>query len=100
VSNDSLVDIDTVRYSVPHRLVRDRVSVRVGEHDVRIYHASSLVASHVRSFEPHAIVRDSAHYAGLWRTASVMPAVASPPSLATLGRSLDEYAAVVERGGT
>ena len=60
----------------------------------------ACAASHVRSFEPHAIVRDSAHYAGLWRTAAVMPAVASPPSLATLGRSLDENAAVVQRGGT
>jgi transposase len=99
VSNDALVDVDTVRYSVPHRLVRDRVSVRVGEQDVRIYHGTALVATHARSFEPHAIVRDPAHYVGLWRATPVAPIEASPPELAPLGRSLDDYAAVVQGGG-
>ncbi len=99
VSNDALVDVDTVRYSVPHRLVRDRVSVRVGEQDVRIYHGTALVASHARSFEPHFIVRDPAHYVGLWRATAMAPGEASPPELTTLGRSLDDYAAVVQGGG-
>jgi hypothetical protein len=30
-ANDALVDVDTVRYSVPHRLVRTDVEVLVGE---------------------------------------------------------------------
>ena len=31
VANDALVNVDTVRYSVPHRLVRESVEVQVGE---------------------------------------------------------------------
>jgi len=96
VANDSLVDIDTVRYSVPHRLVRDRVEVALGDSEVRIYHGAQLVAVHPRSFEPHAMVRDFAHYAGLWRAPT---AAASPTpdtgSLAAYGRSLHDYQAAL-----
>lgn len=94
VANDSLVDVDTVRYSVPHRLVRDRVAVLVGEHEVRIFHGEALVARHRRSFEPHAIVRDPSHYDGLWRQPKTEPSPAVSP-LADLGRSLDVYADVI-----
>ena len=38
VALDALVDLDTVRYSVPHRLVRDYVDVTVDEQTVRIFH--------------------------------------------------------------
>ena len=54
VAHDAFVDVDTVRYSVPHRLVRDYVDVVVDEHVVRIFHGSSLVATHARSLEPFA----------------------------------------------
>jgi hypothetical protein len=98
VANDALVDVDTIRYSVPHRLVRDRVAVLVAEHEVRIFHGGVLVATHRRAFEPHAVVRDPAHYDGLWRktdvTTSTSPKTVSP--LVTLGRSLDDYAAAIE----
>jgi hypothetical protein len=96
VANDALVDVDTVRYSVPHRLVRQRVEVQVGDEEVRIFHAGALVATHARSRQPHARVVDSAHWEGLWRTHPVeKPEKASP--LAVLGRSLEDYAAVVEQ---
>jgi transposase len=95
VANDALIDIDTVRYSVPHRLVRDRVEVHVGEQEVRIFHGAALVATHPRAFEPHAIVRDPAHYEGLWRKAET-PVPQTTSSLVALGRSLDDYAAVIE----
>jgi hypothetical protein len=99
VANDALVDVDTVRYSVPHRLVRDRVAVLVAEHEVRIFHGEALVATHRRAFEPHAVVREPSHYEGLWRkrdddSAATSSTAISP--LATLGRSLDDYAAVIE----
>ena len=83
---------------MPHRLVRDYVDVVVDEHVVRIFHGSSLVATHARSLEPFAQVIDPTHYAGLWR----MPAADAPlaaPTLAVLGRDLTEYAAVVAGGG-
>jgi transposase len=94
VANDALVDIDTVRYSVPHRLVREAVDVEVGEHTVRIFHGATVVASHRRAHEPYARVIDPAHYEGLWRVATRPEAPASAP-LAPLGRSLAEYAALI-----
>jgi hypothetical protein len=52
VAHDALVDVDTVRYSVPHLLVRDVVEVVVGAQTVRILHGARLVATHARSCEP------------------------------------------------
>jgi transposase len=98
VAHDALVDLDTVRYSVPHRLVRDYVDVVVEEHIVRIFHGATVVATHTRSFEPFARVIDPTHYAGLWRV-PVVDAPGGPPTLALLGRDLTEYAAVVAGGG-
>jgi transposase len=97
VAHDAFVDVDTVRYSVPHRLVRDHVEVVIDEQTVQIFHGSALVAHHARSSEPFARVMDPAHYAGLWRVpAAIDEAV---PSLAVLGRDLSEYAAIIAGGG-
>jgi transposase len=96
VALDAFVDIDTVRYSVPHRLVRDHVDVAVADDRVEIFHGAELVATHARSTEPFARVINPQHYAGLWRVASEpMPTGA----LARLGRQLTDYAAVVAGGG-
>jgi Mu transposase, C-terminal domain len=89
------VDVDTIRYSVPHRLVRDQVEVVVEDQRVRIFHGTELVATHGRSTEPFARVVDVAHYAGLWRSALDD---APTPALALLGRDLADYAAVVDGG--
>jgi transposase len=96
VANDALVDVDTVRYSVPHRLVRESVEVQVGEAEVRIFHAGKLVATHARCKEPHGRVVDPAHWEGLWRARAVEPAE-DGSTLAAHGRSLEDYAAVVEQ---
>jgi transposase len=95
VALDAFVDIDTVRYSVPHRLVRDHVEVAVADERVEIFHGAALVASHARSREPFARVIDPQHYAGLWRVASE---TVPTPSLAVLGRDLADYAAIVAGG--
>lgn len=98
VAHDALVDVDTVRYSVPHRLVCDHVEVVVADAVVRVFHGPTLVATHARAREPFARVIDPAHYVGLWR----MPVTNEPspgPALARLGRDLAEYAAVVAGGG-
>jgi transposase len=96
VALDAFVDVDTVRYSVPHRLVRDHVDVVVQDDGVQIFHGTELVATHRRTTEPYARVIDPAHYAGLWRVG----AEAAPrPSLALLGRDLADYAAIVAGGG-
>jgi transposase len=95
VALDAFVDVDTIRYSVPHRLVRDHVDVLVEERLVQIFHGTELVATHARSSEPFARVVDLAHYAGLWRSALD---ARQAPGLALLGRDLADYAAVVDGG--
>jgi transposase len=95
VALDAFVDVDTIRYSVPHRLVRDHVDVVVEERLVQIFHGTELVATHARSSEPFARVVDVAHYAGLWRSALDDR---QTPGLALLGRDLADYAAVVDGG--
>ena len=40
VASDAFVDVDTVRYSVPYRLVRDHVDVAIDEQTVRIFHGT------------------------------------------------------------
>jgi transposase len=92
VALDAFVDIDTVRYSVPHRLVRDHVDVAIADDRVEIFHGAELVATHARATEPFARVIDPQHYAGLWRVDAQPVAT---PSLAALGRDLAEYAAIV-----
>src|SRR5687767_4168803 len=42
VAPDAFVDVDTVRYSVPHRLVRDHVDVIVDVQTVRILHGTTV----------------------------------------------------------
>ena len=98
VALDAMVDVDTIRYSVPHALVRDHVEVQIGEHHVRTYHRQTLVATHARGREPRARIVDPAHFAGLWRVApptAGTPVAASP--LEQLGRSLRGYAAVIDQ---
>jgi hypothetical protein len=85
-----------VRYSVPHRLIRDHVDVVVEEDTVRILHWTTVVATHPRSQEPFARVSDPAHFAGLWRAAATPGPSASP--LAALGRTLADYDAIISGG--
>ncbi|MBL8954637.1 MAG: IS21 family transposase [Myxococcaceae bacterium] len=96
VANDALVDVDTVRYSVPHALIREHVDVLLGDEQVSIFQGATLVATHRRSNEPYARVVDPAHWKGLWRPTPAAAPATSP--LQALGRSLSEYADVVERG--
>lgn len=65
VANDALVDIDTVRYSVPHGLIRQSVEIDLGEQLVRVFHDGQVVATHERSFERHARIVDPEHFRGL-----------------------------------
>jgi len=96
VAHDAFVDIDTVRYSVPHQLVGDHVEVVIEPQIVRIFRGTTLVATHARSLEPFDRVIDPAHFAGLCRPAALPRDVTAP--LAGLGRDLADYAAVVGDG--
>jgi hypothetical protein len=102
VANDSLVDVDTVRYSVPYQLVGKQVDVLVSDYEVRIFDGAQLVASHRRSVEPHSTVQDPLHIAGLWRLRggeALDTDEEATELLGGLGRTLDDYAALVEGGG-
>lgn len=97
VAADSLVQLDTVRYSVPHRFVREMVEVHVADAVVRIFHGAAVIATHRRSTVPHDVVVDSAHYEGLWRQPRVAVEVepASEQSVESFDRSLSAYAEIV-----
>lgn len=91
VSTDCFVDVDTIRYSVPHRYVRRTVDVLVGDDAVIVFDGSAVIARHARSREPHSSVIDIRHFDGLFRSADVLERT----TLAPLGRSLEDYAAIV-----
>jgi transposase len=92
VASDCFVDVDTVRYSVPHRLVRRSVEVLVADDQVVIFDGGEVVARHRRCDEPHQRVVDPAHFAGLCRATSARVAAGS---LQSYGRTLDDYALVL-----
>jgi transposase len=93
VSNDCFVDVDTIRYSVPHRFVREKVQVVIDRQYVEIWHRGIRIASHLRSEEPHAMVRDPAHFAGLYKPEAAPPCAGTPSE-----GLLEAYARIVEGG--
>jgi hypothetical protein len=95
VATDCFVDVDTIRYSVPHGLVRRSVEVLVGDDEVTIFDGATVVARHRRSHEPHNRVSIAAHFDGLWRRPEQIIEVT--PTLPP-GRSLADYAAAIGGG--
>jgi hypothetical protein len=94
VANDCFVDLETIRYSVPHRLVKRSVEVAVTEVDVRIFDGREEVARHRRCFEPHQRVVDPKHFEGLYRVRDEAIETARSP----MARSLEVYAAAAAGG--
>jgi hypothetical protein len=97
VSTDCFVDIDTVRYSVPYRHVRETVEVVVEAERVEIYLRGACIARHARGHEPHATVRIPAHFEGLFRRQAPTPAAAEAAA-DEVARPLSIYAELVEGG--
>lgn len=95
VSADCFVDIDTIRYSVPHRHVRETVEVVVGLDQVEVWRRGASVARHARCSEPNSWVRDPAHFQGIYRSEPQLAVVPTPDPAA---RPLSVYAAIVEGG--
>jgi hypothetical protein len=66
---------------------------------VEVWLRGARIASHTRSFEPGAWVRDPAHFQGLYRPATASATTqASPPQPNPAARPLSAYAAIVEGG--
>jgi transposase len=99
VNADCFVDIDTIRYSVPYRHVRKTVEVVVKEEEVEIWLGGICIAKHARCHEPHALVRNPAHFEGLFRrVASTQASATSVPDANPVCRPLSVYAELVEGG--
>jgi transposase len=99
VSTDCFVDVDTVRYSVPYRHVRETVEVVVEDRRVEIYLRGACIARHARCDEPYALVRIPAHFEGLFRRPAPTPAPAPGAGPADpVARPLSIYAELVEGG--
>jgi transposase len=88
VATDCHVDVDTIRYSVPHRLVKRTVEVLVGDDEVVIFDGRAEVARHRRHTEPHQRISDPRHFEGIFRQRDDAATIASSP----IARSLDVYA--------
>jgi hypothetical protein len=99
VSADCFVDVDTIRYSVPHRHVREHVDVVVDLEHVEVWLRGTRIARHARSFEPRALVSDPAHFEGLYRPENASLNTHNNTSEhRPITRPLSAYTAVVEGG--
>lgn len=67
VTKDCVVRVATNDYSVPWRLARQQVEVRIDAHTVRIYQHGQLAAQHARSYGKYRQILDPKHYEGLWQ---------------------------------
>ena len=65
VQADARVGLDTNSYSVPWRLIGARVTVRVGDGAVRVFHAGEEVARHPERHGRRERSLDPAHLAGI-----------------------------------
>lgn len=102
VGNDCAIEVDTNSYSVPWRLIGERVAVAVAAGEVRIRHGAREVAVHKQSEGRRQRIVDRAHLDGVAsgeragcrgeRVAPTVPDPAPPPALL---RPLADYEAAV-----
>jgi hypothetical protein len=92
VQADCCVEVDRAAYSVPWRLIGERVSVEVAGGKVRVSHGGRLVAEHAEA-APRTRSVDPAHFLGVAGAAGPGPARAEGEAPAALLRPLAEYEA-------
>ena len=88
VGADCLVAFEHRQYSVPFRLIGQRVEVRGCARTVQILAEGRVVASHPRHTERRLLI-DPAHYEG-----ASTPEVQAPPPLGRMGARLQQIAAL------
>lgn len=96
VHHDACVEVDANWYSVPWRLVKTKVLVRVREGVVTVEHGGRVVATHTRVEGRRNRVVDPDHWEGLTRRPAVPESVDDPASEPLVGefeRSLAAYEA-------
>jgi hypothetical protein len=100
LQSDCVVDVETNSYSVPWRLIGERVRVTIADGMVRIAHAGRLVATHEERCGRRERAIDPAHFEGVagFRekvsapSVTLVAAAASEPALL---RPLAEYEAAI-----
>jgi transposase len=100
VGADCAVEVDGNAYSVPWRLIGERVRVTVGAGTVRVLHAGREVAMHAELKGRHGRAMDDRHLAGVVGTKPPIrivhiPEAASSGVAPSLLRPLSEYEAVL-----
>jgi transposase len=104
VGNDCAVDVDTNSYSVPWRLIGERVAVTVAAGDVRIRHGACEVAVHRQGQGRRQRIVDPAHLEGVaggGRPRTLIdppPIIEARPRAPHLLRPLAEYEAAIGGG--
>jgi hypothetical protein len=96
VQSDCSVEVDTNAYSVPWRLIGERVRVEIAAGRVKIRHGAELVAEHPLRQGRHERVIDARHFAGVSGFGGMVRAAQEPD--AALLRPLSEYEAVAGGG--
>src|SRR5262245_39746812 len=104
VGNDCAVEVDTNSYSVPWRLIGERVAVTVSAGEVRIRHGACEVAVHRQGQGRRQRIVDPAHLQGVaggGRPRTVIdppPVLKARPRASHLLRPLAEYEAAIGGG--
>ncbi len=65
VQSDCAVEVDTNIYSVPWRLIGERVRVTVADGWIRVFHAGNEVAAHPEAAGRHQRLVEPAHFQGV-----------------------------------
>jgi len=97
VSADCCVEVDCNAYSVPWRLIGERVRVTVGSGIIRVFWGGTEVASHTEHRGRHGRVIDAVHFRGV-AGSGVRPICAEVSPAPALLRPLAEYEAVAGGG--
>jgi hypothetical protein len=104
VGADCAIEVDGNAYSVPWRLIGERVRVTVGSGSVRVLHAGREVAVHGELKGRHGRSTDDQHLAGLAGTKDRPIRIMTEPETAALQapsallRPLAEYEAAIGGG--
>jgi len=98
VGADGMVEIDGNAYSVPWRLIGERVRVTVSDVAVRVHHGICEVALHAVIGGRRRRVVDPAHYAGIAATDRSIAGAPTRPPAEDLARSLTEYETLIGGG--
>ena len=98
VQAEGAVELDTNAYSVPWRLIGERVQVSVSAGRVRIHHAGRLVAEHAEAVGRHQRIVEPSHLAGIVGFPRAVAPEQPPLPPPDLLRALSEYEAVAGGG--